>query len=193
MNDVAKSPTDTTWIRLAEKKAVLTIIWTESRQRLSACAGSLGVRPKPSLSDEDFPRFGWHVGRRGRKAWSEDVFGRIAGKKITSERTTLVGSEVSSTQGADGHQIIVISLSGFLLASSLATEHSMLETVLLTEGKTSPLFRDQGVANRRLWRLGAKVLGNLVNSETRVSFAYLPHTALRTCIASLLLMSALNG
>ena len=81
----------------------------------------------------------------------------------------------------------MISLSGFLLASSLATEDSILETVerraelvLLTEGKTSPPFRDQGVANRRLWRRGAKVLDNLVNSETRVSFAYLPQTALRT-------------
>ena len=51
----------------------------------------------------------------------------------------------------------MISLSGFLLASSLATEESILEIVerraelvLLTEGKTSPTFRDQGVANRRL-------------------------------------------
>lgn len=77
-------------------------------------------------------------------------------------------SLLESIQGADGHQTIEISLSGLLLASSLATEDSLLgtvkrraELVLLTEGKTSPLFRDGGVASRRLWRLSAKVLGKL--------------------------------
>ena len=38
------------------------------------------------------------AGRGGRKAWSEDVVGRIQespGKKIKSETTTLVGSEVN--------------------------------------------------------------------------------------------------
>ena len=63
-------------------------------------------------------------------------------------------------------QHIEINLSGLLLVSSLATEDSVLgtvkrraELVLLTEGKTSPPFREGGVASRRLWRLSAKVLG----------------------------------
>ena len=45
--------------------------------------------------------------------------------------------------------------------SILGTVKQRAELVLLTEGKTSPLFRDGRVASRRLWRLGAKVLGKL--------------------------------
>ena len=66
-------------------------------------------------------------------------------------------SLLESIQGADGHQIVEISQSGLLLASSLATEDSILgtvkrraELVLLTEDRTSPLFRDGEVASRRL-------------------------------------------
>ena len=64
---------------------------------------------------------------------------------------------LESIQGADGHQIVEISQSGLLLASSLATDDSILgtvkrraELVLLTEDRTSPLFRDGEVARRRL-------------------------------------------
>ena len=59
-------------------------------------------------------------------------------------------------------------LSGLLLASSPATEDSILgimkrraELVLLKEPQTSPLCRDGEVASRLLWRLTAKVLGKL--------------------------------
>ena len=52
-------------------------------------------------------------------------------------------------------QYIEISLYCLLLASSRATE----DLVLLTEVKTSPLFRDGGAS--RWWDLRAKVLGKL--------------------------------
>ena len=44
---------------------------------------------------------------------------------------------------------------------TLRTGKRRAELVLLTESKTSPLFRDGGLASRRLWRLSAKVLGKL--------------------------------
>ena len=89
-------------------------------------------------------------------------FESASGDAITpSGRRSFRGSPrlllLESTQGTDGHQIVEISQSGLLLASSLATEDSILgtvkrraELVFLMEDRTSPLFRDGEVASRRL-------------------------------------------
>ena len=44
--------------------------------------GRWALTQEPSMSDKDVPRFGWHAGRRGRKAWPEGVVGRKPGRKI---------------------------------------------------------------------------------------------------------------
>ena len=94
------------------------------------------------MSDKDVPRFGWHVGRRARKAWPEGGAGR-RGPKNRSEATE---------------------------DSILGAVKRRPELVVLTDGET------------RKWRAVAcgvfvpRFSASLVNSETRVSFAYVPQT-----------------
>ena len=52
-------------IDTAERKAVLTIIWTETRKRHDSCAGRWAPTQEPSMLEKDVPRFDWHVGRLG--------------------------------------------------------------------------------------------------------------------------------
>ena len=69
-------------------------------------------------------------------------------------------SLLESIQGADVHQIIEISLSDLLLASSLATEDSILGTAAC--GACAPDGgSNEPTISRSLWRLSAKVLGKL--------------------------------
>ena len=69
-------------IQLVEKKAVLTMIWTESKKRLPRARGRWALTQDPSMSSKDVPRFEWHVGWRGRKARPEDVTERRGWKDV---------------------------------------------------------------------------------------------------------------
>ena len=49
---------------------------------------------------KDVPRFEWHVGRRGRKAWSEGVvLGRIAGGEGRVSKPEATGNSGRSEEG----------------------------------------------------------------------------------------------